>query len=58
MAEINKLSVDKVLEKLRSNDAQKKTKAMQRDEELDKLKEEIKRLRNPGPAGVTGRHDG
>ena len=58
MAEINKLSVEKVLEKLRSNDAQKKTKAMQRDEELEKLNEEIKRLRNPGRAGLTGRDGG
>ena len=54
MAEINKLSVNKVLEKLRSNDAQKKSKAMQRDEELEKLNEEIKRLRNPGRAGRDG----
>jgi hypothetical protein len=34
MAEINKLSVGKVLDKLRSNDQQKKTKDMQRDENL------------------------
>jgi hypothetical protein len=48
MAEINKLSVSKVLDKLRSNDEQKKTKDMQRAEQLEKTNEELRRLRNPG----------
>ena len=48
MAEINKLSVSKVLDKLRSNDEQKKTKDMQRDEKLEALHEELRRLRRPG----------
>jgi hypothetical protein len=41
MAEINKLSVSKVLDKLRSNDEQKKTKDVQRDEQLEKINEEL-----------------
>jgi hypothetical protein len=48
MAEISKLSVIKLLDKLRSNDQQKKTKDMQRDEQLEKMNEELRRLRNPG----------
>ena len=48
MAEINKLSVEKVLDKLRSNDLQKKTKDMQRDEKLEAMEEELRRLRRPG----------
>jgi hypothetical protein len=48
MAEINKLSVSKVLDKLRSNDEQKKTKDMQRDEKLKAMDEELQRLRRPG----------
>jgi hypothetical protein len=48
MAEINKLSVGKVLDKLRSNDQQKKTKDMQRDEKLEAMEEELRRLRKPG----------
>ena len=48
MAEINKLFVEKVLDKLRSNDLQKKTKDMQRDEKLEALQEELRRLRRPG----------
>lgn len=47
MAEINKLSVGKALDKLRSNDEQKKTKDMKRDEQLEKANEELRRLRNP-----------
>ena len=44
MAEINKLSVEKTLEKLRNNDAQKSRSEMldEKDAELD---EEIKRMR-------------
>jgi hypothetical protein len=45
MAEIDKLSVGKVLDKLRSNDRQKKTKDMQRDEKITDTDEELKRLR-------------
>ena len=48
MAEINKLSVSKVLDKLRSNDEQKKTKDMQREEQLKAIDEELQRLRRPG----------
>ena len=48
MAEINKLSVGKVLDKLRSNDEQKKTKDMQREEQLKAMNEELRRLRRPG----------
>jgi hypothetical protein len=45
MAEINKLSVGKVLEKLRSNDAQKSSKTTQLDEKVRAANEEIQRLR-------------
>jgi hypothetical protein len=62
MAEINKLSVGKVLDKLRSNDAPKKTKMMQLDENAKTVDEEIERLRaatrrlKPGQrTGPTGR---
>jgi len=62
MAEINKLSVGKVLDKLRRNDAPKKSKTMQLDEKAEKMDEEIQRLRaatrrlKSGPrAGTTGR---
>jgi hypothetical protein len=62
MAEINKLSVGKVLDKLRSNDAPKKTKIMQLDENAKTADEEIQRLRaatrrlKPGQrADTTGR---
>jgi hypothetical protein len=62
MAEINKLSVGKVLDKLRSNDAPKRSKTMQLDEKAEKMDEEIQRLRaatrrlKSGPrSGTTGR---
>jgi hypothetical protein len=62
MAEINKLSVAKVLDKLRSNDAPKNTKTMKLDENAEAVDEEIERLRaatrrlKPGQrAGTTGR---
>ncbi|WP_029584095.1 hypothetical protein [Bradyrhizobium sp. URHD0069] len=62
MAEINKLSVGKVLDKLRSNDAPQKSKIMQLDEKVEAIDEEIQRLRaarlrlKPGRrAGKTGR---
>ena len=44
MAEINKLSVEKVLNKLRSDDAQKRTREMQLEEKADTLDEEVRRL--------------
>ena len=61
MAEINKLSVGKVLDKLRSNDAQKDAKATQLEKKINTTDEEIQRLRaassriKRGPrAGTTG----
>jgi predicted nuclease with TOPRIM domain len=44
MAETTKLSVEKALEKLRSNDATK-SKDERRDAEMEELDEEIKRMR-------------
>jgi hypothetical protein len=44
MAEINKLSVEKALQKLRSSDA-RKSKNARHDEEAEELDEEIKRMR-------------
>jgi hypothetical protein len=63
MAEINKLSVGKALDKLRSNNAPRKSKIMQLDEKVERIDEELlQRLRaatrrlKPGPrAGTTGR---
>jgi uncharacterized protein YdcH (DUF465 family) len=45
MAEINKLSVNKVLDKLRSNDAKNSTKNEQLDDKIKALEEETQRLR-------------
>jgi hypothetical protein len=45
MAEINKLSVGKVLDKLRSNDAPKNSKTSQLDEKIKTAEEETQRLR-------------
>lgn len=45
MAEINKLSVEKVLNKLRSNDASNSSKIEQLDEKLKTTDEEVQRLR-------------
>jgi hypothetical protein len=45
MAEITKLSVGKVLDKLRCNDAPKKSKTMLLDEKLRTTGEELQRLR-------------
>lgn len=45
MAEINKLSVGKVLDKLRSNDAQKTTQATQLNDKREALDEEVRRMR-------------
>jgi hypothetical protein len=44
MAETTKLSVEKTLKKLRSND-EVKSKAERRDEEMEALDEETKRMR-------------
>jgi uncharacterized protein involved in exopolysaccharide biosynthesis len=45
MAEINKLSVEKVLNKLRSNDASNSSRIEQLDEKIKATDEEIQRLR-------------
>jgi len=45
MAETTKLSVEKALNKLRNADAAPKSKAEKRDEEIEVLDEEIKRMR-------------
>ena len=45
MAETTKLSVEKALDKLRKADATPKSKAVRRDEEMEVLDEEIKRMR-------------
>jgi hypothetical protein len=45
MAETPKLSVEKALDKLRKADAASKTKDQLRDEDMEVLDEEIKRMR-------------
>ena len=45
MAEINKLSVNKVLDKLRSNDARNSSTIEQLDDKIKALDEETQRLR-------------
>ncbi len=45
MAEINKLSVSKVLDKLRSNDASNSSRIEQLDQKIKTADEEIQRLR-------------
>ena len=45
MAKINKLSVGKVLDKLRRNDAPEKSKLEQLDDKAEKMQQEIQRLR-------------
>jgi hypothetical protein len=45
MAETTKLSVEKALDKLRKADAAPKTKAEKREEDIEVLDEEIKRMR-------------
>ena len=45
MAEINKLSVEKMLNKLRSNDASSSSRIEQLDEKIKTTDEEIQRLR-------------
>ncbi|HLX14246.1 MAG TPA: hypothetical protein VKS24_03450 [Bradyrhizobium sp.] len=62
MAEIAKLSVGKVFEKLRSADAPKRSKMMRLEEEVRTAEEEVQRLRTARvrlkrgqPGGTTGR---
>jgi len=63
MAEINKLSIGKVLDKLRRNDAPQKSKLEQLDEKAEKMHEEIQRLRGAtrrlksGPRASTTKRD-
>jgi hypothetical protein len=45
MAEITKLSVGKVLDKLRSTDVVRKSKIAQLDDKIDEIDEETRRLR-------------
>ncbi len=45
MAEISKLSVGKVLDKLRRNDAPEKSRMTQLDDKIKTAEEEIQRLR-------------
>jgi hypothetical protein len=45
MADSGKLSVEKALNKLRQADAAPKSRATRRDEEMEVLDEEIKRMR-------------
>jgi len=45
MAEINKLSVGKVLDKIRSNDAKNSTNVERLDDKLKTIGEEMQRLR-------------
>jgi hypothetical protein len=45
MAEINKLSVGKLLDKLRSSDAPKSSKTTQLEKKIQTVDEEIRRLR-------------
>jgi hypothetical protein len=60
MAEINKLDVGKVLDKLRSDDAERTTKTQQLDDKIQAIDEEVARMRaqvrrlKPG-AGTTKR---
>ena len=62
MAEIDKLSVGKVLDKLRRNDAPEQSRMMQLDDKIKTAEDEIQRLKaatrrlKSGPrAGTTGR---
>jgi uncharacterized small protein (DUF1192 family) len=62
MAEIRRLDVSKVLDKLRSNDAKNSSKLEQIDEKIKTLDEEMQRLRaqrnrlkRGSRAGTTGR---
>ena len=61
MAEINKLSVGKVLNKLRSNDAPKSSKtALEKriettDEEIQRLRAATRRIKPSSRTGPTGR---
>ena len=61
MGKVNKLSVEKVLDKLRRNDAPQKSNLEQLDAKAEKMHEEIQRLRaatrrlkSGARAGTTG----
>jgi len=58
MAVVNKLSVEKVLEKLRSNDAKNSSKTEQMDEKIRTLDEEMQHLRAQRNRLKRGRRDG
>ena len=61
MAEINRLSVSKVLDKLRSNDVPRNSKtALEKkietiDEEIQRLRAATRRIKPGSRAGTTGR---
>ena len=58
MAEINKLEVGKVLEKLRSNDAEKATKSRQIEDKVKAIDEEVARNESAEPPPqARSRHD-
>ena len=63
MAEINKLDVGNVLNKLRSNDAKNSSKIEQLDDKIKTIDEEMERLRaqrnrlRPGPRTGTTKRD-
>jgi uncharacterized small protein (DUF1192 family) len=59
MAEINKLSVNKVLEKLRSNDAKDDRSRVEKlDDKIEALDEELERLRAQASRLRRGRKPG
>jgi uncharacterized small protein (DUF1192 family) len=59
MAEINKLSVNKVLEKLRSNDAKDDRSRVEKlDDKIEALDEEVERLRAQASRLRRGRKPG
>ena len=58
MAEINKLSVGKVLDKLRSNDAKNSSNMEQLDEKMKTIEEEMQRMRTQRNRLKRGRRDG
>jgi len=58
MAETNKLSVQKVLDKLRSNDARNSSTVEQLDHKMEALDEEIQRMKAQRRRLKAGRKDG
>ena len=58
MAEVNKLSVGKVLDKLRSNDAKNSSNMEQLDEKMKTIEEEMQRMRAQRNRLKRGRRDG